>query len=155
MTTLVRFREPFRSVAGATEEFDRIVSALLDTPARLAARTNQAWAPPLDVWETEGEFVYAFDLPGVPQDAITVDLDGGALTVSGSRERGEAVEGERFFRYERRFGEFSRSVSLPEGAAEADVAAHYADGVLEVRVRKPEHAKPRRIPVLKTLARES
>jgi HSP20 family protein len=149
MATLVRFREPLRNVA-MNGEFERLISTIFESPARAAALSNRAWTPPLDVWETEGELVYAFDLPGIPEETIAVDLEEGTLTVSGSRERTELEDG-RFFRYERPFGAFTRSVALPEGTGDGDAGAHYANGVLEVHVQKPEQSKPRRIPVMKTL----
>ena len=150
MTTLVRFREPLRNVA-RNGEFERLIKTIFESPARAAALSNHAWTPPLDVWETEGELVYAFDLPGIPEEKIAVDLEDSTLTVSGSRERGEIVEDGRFFRYERPFGEFSRSVALPEGTGASEARAHYANGVLEIHVQKPEQSKPRRIPVMTTL----
>jgi len=149
MTTLVRFREPLRNVT-MNSEFERLISTMLESPARAAALSTHAWTPPLDVWETEGELVYAFDLPGIPEEQIAVDLEDNTLTVSGSRERTEMEEG-RFFRYERPFGAFTRSVALPEGTGDGEAGAHYANGVLEVHVQKPEQSKPRRIPVMKTL----
>ena len=150
MTTLVRFREPLRNVA-MNGEFERLISTLFETPARAAAAlSNRAWTPPLDVWETEGELVYAFDLPGIPEEKIAVDLEDNTLTVSGTRERTELEDG-RFFRYERPFGEFTRSVALPEGAGDSEAQAHYANGVLEVHVQKPEQSKPRRIPIMTTI----
>src|SRR5918994_1937312 len=145
MTTLVRFREPLRNVA-TTGEFERLINTIFESPARAAALFNRAWTPPLDVWETEGELVYAFDLPGVPEEKIDVELEDSTLTVSGSRERTEMEDG-RFFRYERAFGEFTRSVALPEGSGDGEAGAHYANGVLEVHVQKPEQSKPRRLPV--------
>jgi HSP20 family protein len=147
MTTVIRFREPLRNVA-VNGEFERMIKTLYESPAR--ALSNHAWTPPLDVWETEGELVYAFDLPGIPEETIAVDLEDSTLTVSGSRERTEMEEG-RFFRYERPFGEFTRSVALPEGTGEGEARAHYADGVLEVHVQKPEQSKPRRLPVMTTV----
>ena len=149
MTTLLRFREPLRNVA-MTGEFERLVQTMFESPARAAALSNHAWTPPLDVWETEGELVYAFDLPGIPEETIVVDLEDNTLTVSGSRERIEMEDG-RFFRYERPFGEFSRSVALPERTGASEARAHYANGVLEVHVEKPEQSKPRHIPVMTTV----
>ena len=104
----------------------------------------------LTSWETEGELVYAFDLPGIPEEKIAVDLEDNTLTVSGSRERSEIEDG-RFFRYERPFGEFTRSVALPEGTGDGEASAHYANGVLEVHVQKPEQSKPRRLSVTTTI----
>jgi HSP20 family protein len=149
MTTLVRFREPLRNAA-MNGEFERLIKTIFESPARAAAVSNNAWTPPLDVWETEGELVYAFDLPGIPEEKIAVDLEDSTLTVSGSRERTEMEDG-RFFRYERPFGEFTRSVALPEGTDDVEARAHYANGVLEVHVEKREQSKPRRLPVTTTV----
>ena len=149
MTTLVRFREPLRNAA-MNGEFERLIKTIVESPARAAAVSNHAWTPPLDVWETEGELVYAFDLPGIPEEKIVVDLEESTLTVSGSRERTEMEDG-RFFRYERPFGEFTRSVALPEGTDDVEARAHYASGVLEVHVEKREQSKPRRLPVTTTV----
>ena len=146
MTALVRFREPLRTFT-MNAEFERLINTVLESPARSA----QAWTPPLDVWETEDALVYAFDMPGIPEERIAVEIEDDTLTVSGSRERAEKVEDERFFRYERRFGDFTRSVALPQGCGEGDAQAHYANGTLEVHVKKPEQSKPRRVPVLTTV----
>jgi HSP20 family protein len=131
-------------------EFERLIKTLFESPARATGLSSHAWTPPLDVWETEGELVYAFDLPGIPEEKIAVDLEDSTLTVSGSRERSEIEDG-RFFRYERPFGEFTRSVALPEGTGDGEANAHYANGVLEVHVQKPEQSKPRRLPVTTTI----
>jgi HSP20 family protein len=110
-------------------------------------RTNQAWVPALDLWETEAELVYALDLPGIPEDKISVELDDGALTISAERERAQEETQDRFHRYERRYGTFSRTVGVPQGVTESDVAAEFKNGVLEVHVKKPEQPKPKRIQV--------
>jgi HSP20 family protein len=146
MTTLVRFREPLRNFP-MNAEFERLINTVFESPARSA----QPWTPPLDVWETEDDLVYAFDVPGVPEDKIAVEIEDNTLTVSGSRERAENVEDERFFRYERRFGDFTRSVALPQGCGESEAQAYYANGALEVHVKKPEQSKPRHVPVRTTL----
>jgi HSP20 family protein len=108
---------------------------------------SRQWVPAVDVWETEDEVVYAFDLPGIPQEGISVELEDGALTVSAERAREHTVERDHFHRYERRFGTFSRTIALPQGVTEDQIQAQYRDGVLELHVRKPEQQKPRRIPV--------
>jgi HSP20 family protein len=142
MATLVRW-EPFREIAALQNDMGRLMSAFLGE-GESAGRT---WVPPVDVWETEGELVYAFDLPGIPEDKISIEFDDGSLTVSGERERTEEVKDDRFYRYERRVGSFTRSVGLPQGVTEDDVKADYRDGVLEVKVKKPETPKPRRIQI--------
>jgi HSP20 family protein len=103
--------------------------------------------PALDVWETEDALVYAFDLPGIAEDAISVEVEDAMLTVSATRERSEEVSRERYHRFERRFGSFSRTIGLPQGVDEDSIAADYKSGVLEIRVPKPVQAKPRRITI--------
>ena len=142
MATLVRW-EPFREIPLLQNEMSRFMNGLLEGNGR----TNQAWVPALDVWETENEIVYALDLPGIPEDKISVELDDGALTISAERERTEEQSDDRFYRYERRFGTFSRTLGVPQGVTESDVSADYKDGVLEVHVKKPEQPKPKRIQV--------
>jgi HSP20 family protein len=143
MATLVRW-EPFREIAALQNDMGRLMSAFL---GQANGETSRTWVPAVDVWETENEVVYAFDLPGIPEDKITVEFDDGSLTVSGERERAEEVKQDGFYRYERRFGSFSRVVGLPQGVTEDDVKADYRDGVLEIKVAKPETPKPRRIQV--------
>jgi HSP20 family protein len=142
MATLVRW-EPFREIASLQNEMSRFMNGLLEGNGR----TNQAWVPALDVWETESEIVYALDLPGIPEDKISVELDDGALTITGEREQTQEQSDERIYRFERRFGTFSRTIGVPQGVTQSDVSADYKDGVLEVHVRKPEQPKPKRIQV--------
>ena len=143
MATLVRW-EPFREIAALQSEMSRFMNGLLGEGND---RTNQAWVPALDVWETENEIVYALDLPGIPEDKISVELDDGALTVTAERERTQEQSEERFYRFERRHGTFSRTFSVPQGVSESDVSADYKNGVLEVHISKPEQPKPKRIQV--------
>ena len=108
---------------------------------------GRSWVPALDVWETENEYVYAFDLPGIPEDKIYIEFEDGVLTVSAYRERTGHVEGDDFYRFERRFGSFTRTLGLPQGVAENDITASSKEGVLEIHVAKPEEVKPRRIQI--------
>jgi HSP20 family protein len=142
MGTLIRW-EPLRELASFQTEMSRLMNGLLEGNGR----TTQSWVPALDVWETEDELVYAFDLPGVDEDKVNVELNEGALTVSAERERTDEVSNDGFYRFERRFGTFSRTIGLPQGITEGAINADYKDGVLEIRVRKPEQPKPRRIQV--------
>ncbi len=144
MATLVRW-EPFRELAGLHNEMARLMNAAVTGDTN--GRAERAWVPAVDVWETDGELVYAFDLPGVAKDKVSVELEDGALSVSAERERTDEVKDERFYRYERRFGTFTRTVGVPQGVDEGQIRADYRDGVLEVHVPKPEQPKPRRIEI--------
>ena len=142
MASIVRW-EPFREIAALQNEMGRFMNNLLEGNGR----TNQAWVPALDVWETENEIVYAVDLPGIPEEKISVELDDGALTITAERERTQEESDEGFYRFERRFGTFSRTFGVPQGVSESDISADYKNGVLEVHVKKPEQPKPKRIQV--------
>ena len=142
MATLVRW-EPFREIASLQNEMSRFMNGLLEGNGR----TAQSWIPALDVWETESEIVYALDLPGIPEEKISVELDDGALTITAERERKQEESQDRFYRFERRYGTFTRTFGVPQGVSESGVSADYKDGVLEVHVRKPEQPKPKRIQV--------
>ena len=146
MATLVRW-EPFREIAALQNDMGRLMSTFLGQEQINGENGHRTWMPAVDVWETENELVYAFDLPGIPEDKISVEYDEGALTVSGERERTEETQGDRFYRFERRFGSFTRTVGLPQGVTEDGIRADYRDGVLEIHVSKPEQPKPRRIQV--------
>ena len=126
MATLVRW-EPFRELASLQSEMSRMISGLAEGQGRT---TQTAWAPALDVWETDSELVYAFDLPGVPEEAIQIEVADDTLTISAERSREEEKSTDRFYRFERRFGSFSRAIGLPSGIDEAKIAAVYKDGVI-------------------------
>jgi HSP20 family protein len=146
MTTLVRW-EPFRELTSLHTDMNRWLNGFLEGQGR----DTRNWVPALDVWETETDIVYAFDLPGIAEDKISVELKDETLTVSAEREKTEEVSDERYYRFERRFGSFSRAVGLPQGVNEDEIVANYRDGVLEVRVPKPKEQQPKRIELSKTL----
>lgn len=145
MATLVRW-EPFREIATLQNEMSRLMDTFTGA-GNGNGLTPRTWVPALDVWETEHELVYAFDLPGISEEKISVEYEDGALTVSAERERTQEVNEESVYRFERRFGTFSRTIALPQGVDEQQISADYHDGVLEVRIAKPEQSKPRRIQV--------
>ena len=140
--------EPFRELAALQNEMGRWMNQFVAPGAPTGTNGGSStWLPAVDVWETDSELILSFDLPGIPEDKIAVELDDNVLTVSGERERTQEHTGDRFYRYERRFGTFSRSVTLPSGVNEESIKADYKDGVLEVRVPKPEEPKPKKIQI--------
>jgi HSP20 family protein len=140
--TLVRF-DPFREMAALQNDMSRLLGVLHEGDGA----AERAWVPALDVWETESEYVYAFDLPGIPEDRISIEFEDGALTVSAERARTQQTDNDRFYRFERRFGSFTRTLGLPQGIKESDITASSKDGVLEIHVTKPEEIKPQRIKI--------
>ena len=145
MAALVRW-EPFRELATLQHEMSRLMNSFAGGTGG-NGETTRGWVPAVDVWETEGEIVYAFDLPGIPADKISIEFEDGALTVSAERERTQERSEDKLYRFERRFGTFSRTIGVPQGVTEDQIKADYRDGVLEIHVAKPEQPKPRRIQI--------
>src|SRR5690348_4877756 len=143
MATLVRF-DPYREATALHGEMARFLTLF---SGATGPTTEGVWAPAMDVWETDSEIVYAFDLPGIPKDTVSIEFDHGVLTVSAERERSQEVSAERLYRFERRYGSFSRSIGLPKGVSEDQISARYDNGALEVHVKKPELEKPHQIQI--------
>ena len=106
---------------------------------------NQAWVPAVDIYETEThEVVIKAELPDVKKEDIGVSVENNVLTLTGERKP-EQSKREQFQRVERRFGNFSRSFTLPTSVDAGQIAASYKDGVLTIRLPRREEAKPRQI----------
>jgi HSP20 family protein len=138
MTVLVR-PEPF------SQEFDRLFSRLFDTGG--GTLSSQRWIPPMDLIEADDHFVLRADLPGLSQDDVSIEVQEGNLTLAGERSAEHERSEQGWFRVERQFGRFSRSLTLPEGIDPDAVTAEFDRGVLTVRIPKPEQRQPRRVEI--------
>jgi HSP20 family protein len=105
------------------------------------------WVPAMDLTETDDHLVLRADLPGLDKDDVKVEVKDGVLTVSGERKAEQEERTDGFYRVERAFGGFSRSMSLPEHVDAEKVTADFDKGVLEVRIPKPEEREPHRIQI--------
>jgi HSP20 family protein len=129
------------------EPFSAEFHRLFDTLFEPSNGRSQRWQPPMDLVEADDHFVLKADLPGLAEEDVSIEVQDGNLTISGER-RAEHEQRERgWYRVERAFGRFSRSLTLPEGVDVDRVAASFDKGVLEVRIPKPEQRKPRRITI--------
>jgi HSP20 family protein len=140
---LVRW-EPVREISSIQSEVNRLFNTFFDTPVTASERR---WIPAMDLVESEDHFVLRADLPGLMQDDVDVELEDRVLTVSGERKAEHEERNEGYHRVERAYGRFSRSLTLPEGVDAEAVEAHFENGVLEVRIPKPEQRKPQRVAI--------
>ena len=138
--------EPFRELSSLQTEMNRLFNAAFDTSPG-GNGGNRRWAPAMDLLETDEHFVLRADLPGMTESDVNIELEDNVLTVSGERKAEHEEKREGFYRVERAFGAFSRSLTLPKGVDAEAVSAAFDRGVLEVRVPKPEQRKPRRITI--------
>jgi HSP20 family protein len=133
--------DPLPDIRLLDDRFDRLIE-------RAFGRERQApWMPAMDVYETDEKVVVTVELPGIEPDGVEVSVEDSTLTVSGTREFNSEVTEESYHRIERRYGSFSRAVSLPPQVDTAKVDARFDDGVLTVEVPKVEKAKPKKIQI--------
>lgn len=145
MSTLTRYR-PFQPVRSLQREIDRMFGEYLPFLGDEDVEPG-VWAPVMDLTETDKEYVVKLDVPGIPKDLITVNLEDHRLVVRGERKEEKKESTENQLVVERRYGSFYRSFALPKAASEEDVAAEMKDGVLTIKIKKTEEAKPRRIEI--------
>ena len=139
---------PMRNLASFQDEmnrmFDQFFRGGTGEEAGWGVRT---WAPPADIYETDDALILTVDLPGVPKDAVSIEIHQNTLTLRGERTPAAGVQDERYYRTERVYGPFQRSFVLPTLVDQEHVQATYHDGVLELRLPKSEAAKPKRIAI--------
>jgi HSP20 family protein len=140
--------EPFRELSTLQSEMNRLFNSVFDSPTGPGnGGAARRWMPAMDLVETEDDFVLRADLPGMTEDDVKIEFEDGTLTISGERRSEHETKNEGYYRVERAYGSFSRSLTLPQGVDPERVSASFDKGVLEVRVPKPEARKPRRIEI--------
>jgi HSP20 family protein len=140
--------EPLREFSTLQNEMNRLFNTVFDAPSPgNGGSAMRRWMPAMDLVETADHFVLRADLPGLSEEDVKIEFEDGTLTVSGERKAEHEAKGEGYYRVERAFGSFARSLTLPQGIDPEAVAASFDRGVLEVRIPKPEEKKPRRIEI--------
>jgi len=140
--SIVRWRTPSFS------QMERQMQKWLGEPFRFPLVTeDMGWTPPVEVTETDDAIDVTVELPGISKDDVEVDLDNNVLTIRGEKkEEKEEKEKERYL-YERYYGSFQRSFSLPAPVDENDVSAEFRNGVLNIRLKKQAEARGRKIEI--------
>jgi HSP20 family protein len=123
--------DPFRDI-------DRFTQQVLGTAARPAAM-------PMDAWREGEEFVVEFDLPGISEDSLELDIERNVVTVRAQRP--DVDSGREMLATERPRGVFSRQLVLGDNLDTDKIAASYDGGVLRLRIPVAERAKPRKIAI--------
>jgi HSP20 family protein len=139
MNSLSR-RDPLLAELDAmTEGFERMFGL------RAAPGGNRGFLPPVDIWEDEHAVVIELDVPGCDSQNLSAEAVEGQLIVTGERTPTNGAQ--RRYRSERWQGRFVRSFTLPPSVDGDSIKADYAEGVLTIRLPKPEEAKPKRISI--------
>lgn len=135
--------DPFRELTSLQSEVNRLFSRASGGDGV----ERQSWIPSVDVVESKDAITLKAELAGMDPSDISLEVEDNVLTVSGERRFQEEVDEDKYYRIERRYGSFSRSIALPQGADPDKIDAQYENGVLVVTVPKVEAAKPKRISV--------
>ena len=105
------------------------------------------WTPAVDLYEKDDHYMIKAELPGVNKDNIKIDLKDRLLTLSGERTHNNEVKEENYYRRERSYGKFQRAFTLPADVDSDKIKAEYKDGVLQIKVPKPEEKKAKQVTI--------
>jgi len=137
--------EPFRGASSLQEQFHRLFNEAWDRSSEEGGLT--AWAPAVDIYETEHQLVVNADLPDIKPEELDIRVENNILTIRGERKFEKKVNENNYLRLERTYGSFSRSFSLANTVDSEAIKADYKDGVLTLTIPKREEAKPKQIKV--------
>ena len=147
MASIVRW-DPFREMVSLRDAMDQLFdNSFLGAAPR---DTEAGWAMPLDVTEGDTDFVVKASLPGINPDDLEITVVDNMLTVTGEVHADEEKKDHRYHLRERRWGKFSRSVTLPTMVDADNVQAEYLHGVLTLTLPKHEQVRPHRITIRAT-----
>ncbi|HYW99068.1 MAG TPA: Hsp20/alpha crystallin family protein [Candidatus Elarobacter sp.] len=144
MKTLTRW-EPFRGVISLQEQVNRLFNDAFERQGEESSLT--AWAPAVDIYETEHELVVKADLPDVDPKDLDIRVENNVLTIRGERKFEKKVNEENYLRVERAYGSFARSFTLANSVNSDAIKADYQNGVLTLTIPKKEEAKPKQIKI--------
>jgi len=144
MRTITRW-EPFRGVNTLQDQFNRLFNDVFDRKGEESSLT--AWAPAVDIYETEHELVVKVDLPEVDPKDLDIRVENNILTIRGERKFEKKVNEDNYLRVERAYGSFARSFTLANTVNSDAIKADYQNGVLTLTIPKREEAKPKQIKV--------
>ncbi|MFO0945522.1 MAG: Hsp20/alpha crystallin family protein [Planctomycetota bacterium] len=129
------------------QAFDRFLGDLWPSKGPFAEWMEGAWAPSLDVKETDDEIVVRAEIPGVDPKDLEITLSGDTLTLAGKKEEKTEKKEENFHHTECSFGEFRRTLRLPATVDTEKVTAEHNNGVVTIHVKKVPGAVPKKVPV--------
>ena len=144
MRTLTRW-EPFRGATSLQDQINRVFKDVLDRTGEESSLT--AWAPAVDIYETEHELVVKADLPDIDPKDLDIRVENNVLTIRGERKFEKDVNEDNYLRVERSYGTFSRSFTLANTVNAEAIKADYQTGVLTLTIPKREEAKPKQIKI--------
>jgi len=141
-------RDPAAEVSNLERRINRLFGdALSNFDWQYRDNAGAAWVPPVDIFEEPDALRITAEVPGVSPDNLKISLENNVLSIHGTKEQVAQERSERVHRYERTYGAFERSFTLPATVDANNIKASYEHGVLTLTLPKVEKAKPRQIEV--------
>jgi len=150
MLTITRSiaRDPLQEMTSLEQRITRFLNDAFGGPdGQSGDGAAVAWAPAVDVFEDADAIRIVAEVPGVSPDDVKISHENNVLTIHGTKQDTAAKDAERVHRYERTYGAFERTFTLPATVDANGIKANYEHGVLTVTLPKVEKARPRQIPV--------
>ncbi len=150
--TLTRWK-PFGELASLHDKINRLFEdryyrrANQDVESDEAVHDVSRWSPVTDIFETEKDYVFKVELPGLSKEDVNVELNGNTLSIKGELEEEKEVKKENYHRIESVSGVFSRNFALPRDVDVENIKANMKDGILELRVGKQEEKRKKEISI--------
>lgn len=145
MADIVRW-EPFAGLTSLRQAMDRLFEDAFIRPSRLWPELVGE-EPALDVYQTDKDVVVKASLPGIKPEEVDISVTGDTLTIKGEHKEEEEEKRADYFRKERRYGAFRRSMTLPIAVKAEKADASFENGVLTITLPKMEEVKPKQIKV--------
>lgn len=134
--------DPWRELSRLQDEFTKAYGRTFGAPGAAAF-----WTPEIDMYEKNNNIIVKADLPNIKIEDVEVSITENLLTIKGERKGMEEVKEENYYRMERQFGSFERTIELPVGVRSEQVEAAYKDGVLTITLPKAEEKKGREVKI--------
>ena len=139
--------EPFRELMSLRQAMDRLFEESFVRPSPVLGLLGEETRLPVDMYQTAGKVVVKAVLPGVKPEEVEITIAGDTLTIKGETKTEEEVKREDYLYQERRYGAFTRSITLPAALKSEKAEATFDDGVLTLSIPRAEEAKPKTITV--------
>jgi len=143
----IRTRRPVDDVFNAWRRMGRLLDETAPWSQENTGAMTSSWLPPCDIAEDKDNLRVTLELPGVRAEDVKLNLENNLLTIRGEKRQTTDEKNERYHRYERSYGVFERSFTLPSTVDADRIKARVEHGVLTIEIPKAEKARPREIPV--------
>jgi HSP20 family protein len=138
---------PWTGVTLLKKEMDRLFDRFWDFDSPELPAAFGEWAPKLDIGDTKGALVVKVEIPGIDPKEIEISLQEQVVTIKGEKKQEQEKKDEHYYRLERSYGAFARTVRLPVPVDASKVTATFKNGLLTITLPKTPAAKGTTIPI--------